>query len=882
MGYLINRISSNNLLIIGLTIILLGGILIFISFITNQRKKEKIRLEKERNFSLLRLVENYTGMVFNCQINDDWTMNYISSNAYLLTGYTSDEVIDNKTISYSEIIHPKYREIIRKAYQKAIKNNEKIVIDYKIITKSKEEKWVREEGNIIYDRYGKAISIDGFVYDISLEKKYIYERNLTELKYSSLIDGISDPVLIVKNVNEIIDLNSAAMYFFNANTKTQILNHSPLELLNENYHELFFSRMERIKKTKTSNIPVNYQFKRFDQTIVDAIINASPFFIDGDLYAHLIIIKQDDKLNSDYQLKINERRNKDLILSMPDGIAVFKIIPDEFDGKLLFANNKFSELVLGSYKDLVDLCFKDIFAEIPLNSKDDIFDQARTSCIRNEHYDLSRKQYFSFIFYFNKESELVVNVSNITQEKLMSFKFQEEKEKLNRLLDAIDTTIWEWNLSEKSVKLDEKTLKILGYESKHQMLKTQDIKELIHPDDFSLLHQKVHNCLLNSNDYFSIEMRVKTEKNKYIWWLIRGNVSEYDGDGKAANLMGTLQDVTRHKEKDEEIIFLSRRDHLTKLYNLGEYHKKIREIDTEENLPISVAIIDVDGLKVFNDSFNHGVGDELLIKTANILLINKREEDILARIGGDEFALVMPRTKLSDASERLSKIQEDLKKETVMNIPISISFGIEEKFNDRFSLTQIKDMADSKMYQQKFSQKDSRLNILENIQEYFFLQYPFERKVVSLVHELSLVLAKSLNFTYEEMKTIDIASQYYNIGIFSIKSNVFNNQRNFKKYAEVEYRKHVENGYRIMQATYRDEAIATAVLHHHEKYNGQGYPGKFKAKEIPLISRIISVLATYARRSMLGNPQKDIINYIITEKNISFDPEIVDAFIKIL
>jgi len=242
----------------------------------------------------------------------------------------------------------------------------------------------------------------------------------------------------------------------------------------------------------------------------------------------------------------------------------------------------------------------------------------------------------------------------------------------------------------------------------------------------------------------------------------------------------------------------------------------------------------------------------------------------------------MPNTPLKDAEERFLMIHKALKQQRVSDIPISVYYGIEVKFNQPFILHQIKDMADSKMYKQKFKGKDTRLSILEQISDHFFKTNQFEQKVVDKTHEYAIKLGKNIGLDLETLSILDVASQYYNIGIFSIRQDVIKDDRSFKQYEEIEYRKHVENGYRIMLATYRNERIAMAILHHHEKYNGQGYPSQLKSKKIPIASRIISICATYARFALLKQSNHEIINYIQKERGVSFDPELVDAFTKVI
>ncbi|MDA3931965.1 MAG: PAS domain-containing protein [Tenericutes bacterium] len=879
MNYYFNQITLTDILI-GIIFSLLLIIIVLLIIYSYKGKLKKDFYQSD--FSPLRILENLEGMAFNCAIDQHWTMNYVNSNAYKVIGYTNEEIINNNVISYNDIIHPKFRKYVRDKYDEAIRNHEGVNIEYKIISKSGEERWVAEEANIIFNRYGEPKFVDGLIYDINYRKGLLQKRNQYQLRYRSLIDGLDFPMIVIHE-NKIVEVNPAGINFFRANSKDDVIGHNPLEFIDKQYHDFYKKRMMRLKETKISNLPTNYKLKRLDNTDVYATVNAKPFFENGQLLSHVVLLEKDSRFSFNQQLKKTERRNRDLILYMHEGIGVFQLIPDEMDGKLVFANKRFSEFILGYERNLIYERFTQVFSEIKEEDLKSIFEYKDKKPIQKEVVDTENEKYYQILFYFNKENELVVQITDMTNEKLLIQKYYEEKEILDEILDATATMIWNWDLKNHKIIFDAKTYELLGYDKdKEEIANPKDIMSYFHPEDRDNVSKQINQYFNNKSPYFSIEVRIRDVKDEYRWWMIRGKVTKKNKIGKATWISGTYQDITHHKQKEEEIRFLSLHDQLTKLYNLRAYTSKMESLDHEENYPISLAIIDVNGLKVINDALNHSVGDELLVKTAGVLNEFIEEGDVIARIGGDEFAMIMPKTELNDADNRFKNIVKVLSNECVSNIPISISYGIDVKVNDKFTLYQIKDMADSKMYKQKFDGKDTRLQILEIIRDNFFEQNPFEKEVVEYVRKLSCDLAKYINVDRDELEKLEIASQYYNIGIFSISQDTFNDQREFGDLKEVEYKKHVENAYRIMLATYRNEEIARIILYHHEKYNGKGYPANLKGDEIPLLSRIISVTATYARKKLLDEKQTDIFKYIKSEKGVAFDPILADKFIEMI
>lgn len=850
------------------------GILVLIYL--NQSKKTG---DTPLDVSPLRLLESFEGMAYACNIDEQWTMTYVNSNAYKILGYSSEEVTNNHVIAYNDIIHPKYRDYVRNQFLEAIENHEDVVIDYMIVTKDNQEKWVREEAQIIYDSKGNPTKIEGYIYDIEENKNLLYDKNIYEFKYKSLFEGLEIP-LIVMTKDQFIDVNQSALKLFKADSKRQFLSSRPLDLVDPSFHDFFHTRIKRILETKSANMMAEYKLLCFDQTELMAVVDAKPYFNQGELYLNVMITETGDVISKNQKLRRIERINRDLILFMKEGLGVFQVINEEKDGKLIFANQKFSELIMGQYQNLVYRRLKDIFRFLTDDDYEKLFN-ADTSFQKTIYDDLTDR-YIQTYFYFNDDGELIVQVSNITKEKKLLAQYQEEKDTLDEILEATGTMIWSWDRSKTLLHFDQRAYDLLGYDPKDSDISNpRRILRYIHKDDRKRLLNQLKAYIEKEIPFLSVEVRIQDDWGQNRWWMIRGKGLSFNNDVPTI-ISGTIQDVTNHKEKDEEIRFLSLHDQLTKLYNLRAFDDFMVSLDKEENYPISMALVDVNGLKVFNDALNHRVGDELLIKTANTLKAYAEKKDIVARVGGDEFVMIMPNTPVHVAEERFKTIDQDLKGQSVSNIPISISYGLEEKFNDRFSMYQIKDMADSKMYKKKFSGKDTRLSILEQIKNQFFKSNQFEQRVVDLTHDLSMKLAKEIGLDLETLSIVDIASQYYNIGIFSIRQDVINDDRYFKDYEEIEYRKHVENGYRIMLATYRNERIALAILHHHEKVNGKGYPSQLKSKHIPITSRIISICATYARRLLLKQDQKDIFAYIREESGISFDPELVKTFINLI
>ena len=137
-------------------------------------------------------------------------------------------------------------------------------------------------------------------------------------------------------------------------------------------------------------------------------------------------------------------------------------------------------------------------------------------------------------------------------------------------------------------------------------------------------------------------------------------------------ILAILQDISEKKRAEEEMLYLNFHDHLTGLYNRRFYEEELRRLDIQRNLPITLVMIDANGLKLMNDAFGHEVGDQSLKKIAEALKRVCRQDEIIARIGGDEFVILLPKTKKQDADEIVRRIHLSVSMEKVENILLSV------------------------------------------------------------------------------------------------------------------------------------------------------------------------------------------------------------------
>ena len=382
-----------------------------------------------------------------------------------------------------------------------------------------------------------------------------------------------------------------------------------------------------------------------------------------------------------------------------------------------------------------------------------------------------------------------------------------------------------------------------------------------------------------------IEERINSNNTQQIFQTVKTPV--IDKNNEFIGIVGVAHDITEQKKFEEDLKHLSYTDSLTGLHNRAYFTKKVNELIKEEAFPIRIIMGDVNGLKMVNDTFGHIEGDNLIIAMSNRLK-SLYNNDLIFRWGGDEFILLVPNCNSCVECDLMGKITTIDNSSLNLNFTLSMSIGSSIIKNKYDNLDDALKDAENELYSHKLLVgKNVRISILTNLIKTLHVKNIENIEHIDRVIDLCLKLGKKLNLSLETLDELALIAKLHDIGKIAISEEILLKPETLS-YEEFEIMKtHSEKGYRLLMTIPELNHIAKGILSHHENYDGSGYPLGLSKNEIPLISRIFSIVDAYdtMTNNSLYNKTKTKLEAIAELKKCSgtqFDPKIVELFCSIL
>jgi|AntRauTorckE6833_2_1112554.scaffolds.fasta_scaffold03013_6 diguanylate cyclase (GGDEF)-like protein/PAS domain S-box-containing protein len=478
---------------------------------------------------------------------------------------------------------------------------------------------------------------------------------------------------------------------------------------------------------------------------------------------------------------------------------------------------------------------------------------------------------------------------DVTERIKKEEKIKEQRDRMEYILKGTDAGTWEWNLQTGETVINDKWAEMIGYNLEDiTPFSFETWEKFTHPDDLEKSEKMLEKHIKGEKEQYKTEIRMRHKKGYWVWFLVKGKVVSWTDDGKPLKMFGVHLDITQIKNKEEKIKYLSYNDKLTNLYNRRFFEEELKRLDTKRQLPISIVMADVNGLKIINDSQGHQIGDQILIKTGNILNEELREEDILARYGGDEFTILLPQTSYEQTQKIISRLKSKNNKKCKEGYTISFSLGFSTKEMEDEDIYDVLKKADDNMYQNKLSENRSNKNkIVKNLLNTLAAKSSETKEHSMRMTKLARQLGDKLRLSNKILNKLSLIATLHDIGKTNISEEILIKPGKLTKKEWKIIKEHPLKGYKIASASEEFALVAREILSHHEHWNGNGYPEGLKGEDIPYLARIISIIDAYdvmtnERPYSKAISNEEALAEIKECAGKQFDPKLVKEFIELL
>lgn len=765
-------------------------------------------------------------------------------------------------------------------------------------------KWLHKIGNLALDtgngefvHYSEHLGKWFTVYVISVQSGYfaLVLRDIsgpTQLfeNLRKILDFSPDLIVVTDLKSRIIDCNNKVPEIFGASSREEMLGRCAFDLIAEKDRKRALAEMIQLINSG-STISSVYDFAGAGGRTFTAEMSTSVVYDHMNKPTSCIGIAKDitERLQSEKSLRASEERFFKAFNSSPTCIAISTMN----EGIYLEINDTFLETFGYEREELIGRSSIEMKIWADEDSRVKAVEEIqRKGYVKSSEFSFGLKsgEYRPFLtsiepLVLDEKECLIFSMNDMSARVKAEEDLKASEEKLGTIFrsspDAMVMVDLEGTICESNLEM----MKLYGIKSREQVI-GKGIFEFIDASDRHKIHY-LKELVLKEKILKNIELDILLPNKKKITVEVSLSLLP-DPMEKYEHIVIVVKDITERKKIESEIMFLSYHDKLTGLYNRAFFETELERLDTKRQLPISLIIGDLNGLKLTNDIFGHTEGDKLLQKVAKIIKDSCRKDDIVARWGGDEFAIILPQTesqKVTDICERIlsicSKASTDL-------IQPSIALGYATKENMDMDIQQLLKEAENWMYRHKLlDSRSSKNSIIASLEKTLFERNYETEEHAQRMRKISMHLGKALGLSSKELDQLNLLSILHDIGKIAIPDTILTKPGKLDEQEWEEMKKHTEAGYRIAKSSYELEHIAEYILSHHERWDGTGYPRGLKGREIPRLSRILSVVdaydvMTHSRPYKEAMSCRDAIEEIKRCAGSQFDPEVSKIFLDVI
>lgn len=861
------------------------------------RLKESIAAATESDRQLRSVLDNMPGMAYRCSNDGNWTMHFVSGGAAELLGFDPEDLINNDKVAYNDLILPEYREYLWVAWQSALSQNVPLTVEYQVRTAMGDVKWVWEQGCGVFDENGELLFIEGLILDVSPQKRAEEALRRREQDLAVTLDSIGDGVIATDIRGKVTRINPIA---------ERLTGWSKDEAVGRPLTEVFniISSITRqpasnpvfsvIKSGKIVGLANHTSLIAKDGTEHNIADSAAPIMDGNSNMLGVILVFRDvtEVYNQQEALAESEEKFRSLFEYSLNAIAVHELVVDNqgdpVDYIFLEANAAFERHTGLKRKDIIG---KRVTEVLPRIQEGDLIERYGKVVLDNKpavftYYMNSTRQYLDISAYPVGNGQFATVFQDITEQKQSEEALRKSEQLLRETQHITKVGGWGWDVNEQEMTWTEELFYIHGlspWKDASESCSIATIAECIDEKERSKFMSSLNNCI-DYGEGFDMDVRFHSFDGKRRWVRIAGYAVK-DKQGKVERVIGNMLDITEAKLADEKLKYIYFHDSVTGLYNRSFFEEELKRLDTERQLPMSMILADVDGLKIINDSFGHSKGDELLRIVGEILTTVCRKEDIVARYGGDEFAILLPQTSASEVHQICARIESACNEHRNKEFAISLALGYATKEAPKQDASQVLRTAEDYMYQQKMSKQSSnRSALVASLQKALGEKSHETREHARRLQDLAVRLGSKLKLSDAQLNEISVLALLHDIGKVAIPETIINKPGPLTDAERETIEKHPEIGYRIAAAAPDLAFVARGIHAHHERWDGAGYPSGLQGEEIPLSARVVAIADAFEAMTSDRPYRKALsvqtaLGEIRACKGTQFDPHIAEKFV---
>ena len=398
--------------------------------------------------------------------------------------------------------------------------------------------------------------------------------------------------------------------------------------------------------------------------------------------------------------------------------------------------------------------------------------------------------------------------------------------------------------------------------------------------------EKEYYFLQMENNSVVAEPTVPRLKGKSVFLWVKAT-RFYDRENNLAGAIESIRDISKERRLDGHLPQLSLRDSLTGFYNRAYFLEELQRLQNIRFSPAGIIMVAVDGLRFINETLGYETGDILLVKTAEAITKCSGETDILARVGGNEMAILLANTSRPVLERFRRRILEtvDRYNDQEGKLLFSAAVGFAFRGAAAKSMTDLFQEAENHMYQEKTSRLDSvrQAMVQKFTRALDTLDYLAEGHG-ERIQQMALRLAAVLRLPEHRVHELRLLANYHDLGKVGVPERILMKPHRLTSEERLEMQKHAEIGYRLALGNLELVSIAEYILKHHEWWNGEGYPSGLKGEEIPLLCRICAIAEAF-EVMLSGRPYRPALSReeafaeLRRGAGTQFDPGLVEKFI---